>query len=381
MVKGNYYIRNRTSGWYVWYQFWNDGLRVQQKVEVAAYATLGFRQSMTLEEAKKRCQQLNKERAIIKDTVRTAATKVVELESLDATLFPKDQIKMFQALLTDENFGSEQHLKKLFSHFEFVQNMCVELKIVPTVYKENAKRIYKYFIKKKISNNYSNRIINLLNRWGKFVCKHNGQFFEAVLQPRGREKSAIADAQQTKRGVNTDLGVREESEPLTPEILEAAKEKLKVENYNWLLISVWFGLRPEEIDGLKSAKNYSIAKDSNGTPIFTVYQPKLQSVAKEERWKHIPLILPQQALALEIVKSGVFKRPLTKTIRKYCGKGIGTYGGRKNFVDLMLSFEQDILHISAWMGHKDISTTLMHYKGKRKVEYKTPPASKLKLVK
>lgn len=369
-VNGSYYIRTRKSGWYLYHQSFVNGVRTQQPVDANALHTFGFKTEFSLEEAKKRCVQLNAERSMQKEKIRVAAKRVTELFSVNETLFPEQNVKDFQQLLEDENFGSEEHLQKLYSHFNFIQNMINDLKLLPSQYRDNQKRIYKYFIKKKISVNYASRLISVLNRWGKFLSKTNGSYYDDVSVPRGIEQSSIAEAQQTKRGTDTDLGVRTESLPLTAEHLTKAKDKMSVEQVNWMKLSVWFGLRPEEVDSLKLEKNYKIERNSKkGVQVIKIYQSKLNSIAKDKRWKTIPIIFKEQKDLLTVIQSGSFKRPLCKTIRKYVGPGITCYGGRKGFVDMMLGFNQKLEDISMWLGHKDISTTWKHYKDKVGVNF------------
>lgn len=380
-VSGTYYIRVRSAGWYVWYKFYEDGKSHRESVDKKAIRDLGFKNEMSVDDAKKHCVQLNKERSLIREKIRKSAKRVTELTTINETLFPQSRINEFQELLSEENFGSDVHLKKLNSHFSFIQNMCNELRIQPIEYKESSKKIYKYFIKKKVSPNYVSRLISLLNRWGKFVSKINGSYFDNVPVPRGRERAAIADAQQTKTGTDTDLGVRTESLPLSPETLRKAKDKLKPEQYNWLLLSVWLGLRPEEVELLKTPKRYKIEYHTKKKVyVLHVYQSKLQSISEDKRWKFIPIIFPQQEQCIDIIKDQNFKKPIYKIMRKYVGKGITLYGGRKGFVDLMLSLEQKLEDISMWLGHKDISTTWAHYKDKNEISYTPTKESRLKLV-
>lgn len=381
-IKGTYYIRVRSTGWYVWYKCYEDGKSTRESVDKKALRDLGFKNEMSVEDAKKHCSQLNKERSLIREKIRKSAKRVTELKTINEVLFPQDRIDEFQALLSEENFGSDVHLQKLNSHFIFIQNLCNELRIQPIEYKESSKKIYKYFIKKKVSPNYASRLISLLNRWGKFVSKINGSYFDDVPVPRGRERAAIADAQQTKTGKDTELGVRTESLPLSPETLKRSKDKLKPEQYNWLLLSVWLGLRPEEVELLKNPKRYKIEYYSKKkVRVLHVYQSKLQSISEDKRWKFIPIIFPQQQECLEIIESQNFKKPIYKIMRKYVGKGITLYGGRKGFVDLMLSLDQKLEDISMWLGHKDISTTWAHYKDKNEINYTQTADTHLKLVK
>lgn len=201
-IKGSYYIRVRDSGWYLWHQGWIDGKRAQTAVDKKAFREFGFKKEMSVEDAKAKCVQLNKERSLVREKIRVAAKRVTELKSIDETLFPQASVEAFQELLEDENFGSTEHLSKLYSHFTFIQQMCNSLRILPIEYKDNARKIYKYFIKKKISINYAGRIISLLNRWGKFVSKQNGTYFDTVPVPK--RKRAFCDcrcpANQNRHG-------------------------------------------------------------------------------------------------------------------------------------------------------------------------------------
>src|SRR6202034_68025 len=101
-----------------------------------------------------------------------------------------------------------------------------------------------------------------------------------------------------------------ESEPLLPEKLELTKEKLKTENFNWLYLSVWLGLRPLEVDQLKNPELFRILTDTDNVRILWVYQTKLVSVPHRYRWKLIPLIFDEQKKCLEIIEANNFMRPL-----------------------------------------------------------------------
>lgn len=329
---------------------------------------------MTAEQAKKRCTRVNNERRLKKDEIRArinAANNLLSLESVDETLFPAEYVEAFADHLDSENFGSETHLKKLYSQFNFVQKMMKSLRLTPDRYKEDSKRIHKYFVKQKVSIDYAKKIISMTNRWGLFACKQQGQFFEPVSIPKGRPRSAIVDAQQTKTGKNTELGVRTESEPLTPEILKQSKDSFTNPNHhNFLTISLWFGLRPYEVDLLKDKKKWNISRDKQtGVLSLEVYQTKLMSVEENKRYKFIPVLFKEQHEALKLIKAQTFDRPHPKTVRKNLKANITLYGGRKRFTDLMLDRDQKIEDISLWLGHRSLSTTWSRYKQKQKVSF------------
>lgn len=259
--RGFFYIRQlRKSGsWSLYYEYYQNGLRQKPMlVQKLAYGELGFRSDMSVGEAKERCSRLNKERNLEKSKVRLA-NRVVELRSMNELMFPSEFVSEFNELLEEENFGSTQHLAKVKVMFKFVQGMVPVLKIVPSNYKENSKRIYKYLVSKKVSIDYGNKIIQMLNRWGKFVAKKQGSYFEPVESPRGVARAAIEEAQLTKKGRNSELGVRTKSGPLTPQLLAQSSDNFaNPKHYNWLYISLWFGLRPEEVDALKNGRNWGI---------------------------------------------------------------------------------------------------------------------------
>lgn len=337
-----------------------------------AVRELGFKSEFTVEEAKTHCRVLNKTRGLDRDSVRKAAKHLKTIITLDGTLFPQSEIDAFLNKLKEENQGSENHLQKLGSHFKYIQRMCRTLQILPPDYSENSNRIYSYFAKTRISPNYARRIVSLLNRWGKFSSKRLGMYWDPVNVPKGNALSNIADEQQKKVGKETELGVRTESLPLSPILLEQAKHNLKLEQYNWLKLTIWLGLRPEEVDQLKRSNTFKIENSiDHGIQVLSIYQSKLRSIAKEKRWKHIPIFLSEQMECLEIIKSKDFRRPLHKTIRKYVKKGVTLYGGRKGFVDLMMAKNQKLEDISMWLGHTDISTTWKHYKNKLNVRFTT----------
>jgi len=183
VIKGNYYIRIRPTGWFLWYQTSNNGKREFKKVPDLALIEFGFKKTMSVEEAKARCKQLNKERSFVREKIRLAAQRITSIQTTNEVLFPQSDLLEFQELITEENFGSEDYLKNLIFQFNYIQKMCNKLRIQPQEYKESSKKIYKYFISQKTSLSYSVRLINFLNRWGKFKSKKMGTFFEPVPVP------------------------------------------------------------------------------------------------------------------------------------------------------------------------------------------------------
>jgi hypothetical protein len=211
------------------------------------------------------------------------------------------------------------------------------------------------------------KILLITNLWGNFLSRRLGQSFMRIPLPRGAEKARLLDAYFEKCG-----RALRQSEPLTPKKLSNAKSHLKNEQYNWLYLSVWLGLRPQEVDQLKDERLVRLQRDMSGTPILWVYQSKLASVPPRYRWKLIPLVFKEQEKALKIIRSKLFQRPLIKTVKRLFGAHTTLYGERKGFTDLMLSLKQDFIHISQWMGHSSIERTWKNYKSRCITHWNTP---------
>ncbi len=279
-AKGSFYIKqsNNKKKWFLYFQEYINGEKVQQPVPTLTYSEFGFKDSFTHSEAKARAKQLNGINKIEKIKIKNAANNLVRLQSLDLILFPENEVDEFQQKLEDENVGSKEHLSKLYSHFKFIQRMLKDTKLLePQNYKSEQKKLYLYLAKKKVSLNYSKRLISLLNRWGRFQARLKGHFFEDVQPPRSQYAANISDSQKTKTGTNSEYGVRTESSPLTPQILKKIKKDISTEQYNWLYLSLWLGLRPSEVDSLHNKKNYKLEYNRlSKIDVIQIYQSKLK---------------------------------------------------------------------------------------------------------
>lgn len=362
--KGFFYIRKLKHGFAVYYETHELNSKSQIKIEKHQWIEFGFKPDMSIEHAKSRCTQLNKERNAVKKRLR-AEQRAVGKVLVANVYFPKNLAEQFIVYLTDNNLGSDTHLAKVLTHFTFVQNMITELGLLPNNYADNSKKIYKYLIQRRVSVDYANKLVAMLNRYGVWFSKTTQSYYQPVPKPRGNERYRIEEAQETKIGVNSRRGVRMASEALTPELLEASGLQLKDRKlYNWLMISLWFGLRPNEIQ----TDNYKVLSDISGVKVLCILMTKVLG-KKERRTKNIPILFDQQKKALGYLTSGEYKFPSAITVRKYLGDGYTTYAGRKGFADLMLSLDQKFEHITIWLGHKDISTTFKSYKRKDIVQF------------
>ncbi len=373
LTKGFFYIRKNTKpgSWTLYYEYTENAKTVQQRVPDLGYSSLGVDPNLSLEEARKRIKRLNQERSLKKKDIKSkiaAAHNVATLNSYDKVLFPQEYVDEFATKVLNKGFGGDAHKKKIRVHFNFIQKMIKSLRLLPYQYSENQESIYRYFIKQKVSLSYARKLVSMLNAWGQFVSKKETKYFGPLNSPRANAAWEISDSQRTKKGKTSELGVRTESNPLPPDLLEKFKTKMNVETYNYLFITVWFGLRPYEVEQLSDTSTWSVIEEG-GVQALKIYQSKLKNLERSKRFKFIPILYKEQEKALKIIKEGQYKRPTAKAVRKIFGSNITLYGGRKNFTDLMLKLGQKIKDVSLWLGHADISTTWKSYKQKNILTY------------
>lgn len=326
------------------------------------YARYGLDPDDTYEQAKAKLKVVRAQAKIIERKARIS--KRVSTEALvESAFLPTELYLRFVAWLTDRRMW-HRIPPKAESHLRCMRRLVVELNTDPSEWPSQPEVVYKWFQKNKLSLSYIEKILPLLNDYGYFYCREMKKPYLPVPPPSRLIASRIDDANHDAR-----QGSQEASKPLLPEHLERLKE-LPPEQLRWLRVSVYFGLRPIEIDGLGNDTTWEATRDENKTWIFHVYQSKLIGVERARRWKHIPCILPEQAELLTEIKLGKpMKRPWPKTLQKHLGPGYGVYGGRKGFEKLMRSYGQKFDNISRWLGHQDPKRTERHYRETEAVEY------------
>lgn len=362
----SFYVRPLPSGNFrVLEEVWTDGERGHKTVPKQAYQTLGFRPDMTVEEAKARVKQLNQAHTIERKKAAATARRLVSIKAVESVFMPENDCAEFFEKLKAKSFGNDTHNRKILSHWQYVQRMIAELQIEPIDYADESEQFVRYFIRQQNSLDYVKKLLRILNMWGYFICKKRGQSFEPIPAPKGKMRELINDTY-----VDSD-GFVGESDPLSPTLLQNKRGLFTVSgNFEWLFISVWFGLRPSEIDQcLTNPKYFQLKLDEKGTKILSVYQPKLTGIEREKRWKQIPILYPEQEQAIQFIEAGSFKRPIYKTMWRVFDAAITLYGGRKNFEDMMIGKGHRLEHVSAWMGHQNIQTTWGKYRNKKTVNY------------
>ncbi|TNF28846.1 MAG: site-specific integrase [Deltaproteobacteria bacterium] len=330
------------------------------------WTALGFYKYMSVEEAKVRARQLNSQLDLKRQEER-----IIEIEKKNEkfqkrfdSYLPEEFVAEFEKRFIRKRDSEVDKGKRRTSRamhiWKAAQKMIVSINVEPSDWYYSIYDIYDYFHSKKYSIRYIQSIIKIANLWGFYFCKKTGRPFLQIPTPKGYERMRLIDAYYSK-----EQYCRKPSEPLEPDNLYTAKGQIKNEQFNWLYLTVWFGLRPQEVDNLKKKELWKI-EEFNGKKVLWLFQTKIVALPYEDRWKPIPIIFEEQEFALRIVKGQNFRRPLVKTVRRYFGGGIDLYGGRKGFTDLMLAKGQELENISVWMGHSTLERTWRSYKQRRK---------------
>lgn len=330
------------------------------------WGKIGFHLCMSFQDAQARVKQLN-----CQIKIKRQEEHIFKYHEIDKkmrlkydSMFPDEFVAEFEErFIRPWGILSKKQRKNRTTRrlvlWRAVQKLITTIHLEPTDWFYNTYEIYDYFYQQKLSLGYIQSILKLSNLWGYFISRKLSKPFNPIPHPKGYERQRLIEVYYQKKSA------RRPSSPITPNDLNIIKNKINQENFNWLFLSVWLGLRPMEIDLLKDDHMWIIDNLPSNKKVLWVFQTKIIALPPEDRWKPIPIIFDEQFFALEIIKSKYFKRPLVKTIKYHISSNANLYGGRKGFVDLMLSRGQRLENISIWMGHSTLSRTWRSYKNKR----------------
>lgn len=298
-----------------------------------------------------------------------ALKRFEEMKSYNKTFFPPNYVEEFLNRLMSASDGKPRFKKRLVRNFQIVQEMVVELNILPHHYEQDLDRFISYFKDKRYSASYSKDVLWVLNKWGHFYSRKRQTFFEPIGRLRVKNQNAITTAQKEKGGV------RKVSQAMTAELLKQLRGKINTDKleelhkYHWVFISFVFGLRPSECNSALEEKKIETI---NGIPTLVIIQTKLTTVDEDEKIKRIPVICEEQAEAIELIKKGQAKRPTPKWLAEHLKNQVEVldlYCGRKGFTDFMISKGQSLEKISMFLGHKNIQTSWKFYKDRKRVDF------------
>ena len=222
-------------------------------VDKKRWTALGFHSEMSFSDAQVRAKQINAQRFIKEQEKRLCLRKKLEkAEQIKNEFclpieFVSEFEKRFIRVRDSETITGRRKKSRAHIIWRAAQKAIAAIQIEPSEWFYHIHEIYDHFHRCQYSLRYIHVILKITNLWGFFISRKLAQPFLPIPVPRGYERMRLIEANYQK----LNESVRRASKPLTPELLQAVVEKLNRENFNWLFLSVWFGLRPQEIDNLK----------------------------------------------------------------------------------------------------------------------------------
>lgn len=353
------YVRRRKDYWILQKDHFVNGKRTQPVIPKEEYPQYALCTEMTITEARQQIKRLNEE--LRKERLARKRETIDERLAQES----KEQIPYLPQALCytfEKELESLPDPRRLKTLWRAARKLIKDVNIPCHEWKRRAQTIYNYFEKKHLSPDYAKKVIRLMNMWGEFYAAKTRSPYSHLKSPTGFAAGRI------RKTYKKHLTCNKASEGLTPELLQ--KHSFRPEQYNWLFISLWFGLRPQEIENLKRGNEYfNFDRDyETNLEILCVLQTKLSNLPEEDQWKSIPIIYPEQIEAASIIRTGNFIKPLGKTIKRHTHGQHHLYAGRKGFGPLMWGKGHDVVEVSSWLGHKSIDRTYRDYMSWRKVK-------------
>lgn len=330
-----YFVWKLGKGWRVVWRD-KDGDRHVRQDE---YTPIGFKRDMTLSEARQHAKAINAASHMrrAEKTRQKLNKRKIEASQKLAQLYGQEKLDQYENWMR-KLYGQEPQWERYMGQWRAAQEWLLAVDDL-----EEPRLFYRYWEKKPWSLDHGARVLKWLNGYLELIGKNK------VPMPRGYTRQRIQDA-----WLAADKST--ESKPLSVEILASAKPLLTQREWCWCFITLWLGLRPNEVQ----------RKWVMEGPHLAVYQSKLKSLPYDQRWKYIRIVEPEQKKAVKLLQSGEWKKPGRKKICSVFGKKYGEYAGRKGFLDLMRSRGHALEAISAWMGHTAPELTARKYRLKNK---------------
>lgn len=350
-----------------WRLTWQEGKRIMRHVskDSTEARQAGFRTEMTIDQAKSRAKQLQSENWVKREADKQARSKALleKYRKLRGAFLTDSDAEEFE-----KNWLKEKNIRR--SHWHTMQRILVDCATHPSEWYKRSSVLYEQFVKHRYSPAYCKKLLRYLNIWGYFLCERQNRAWKDVEAPAPSWSKKIRDAYEKRIGKSSF-----KSQPLTPALLDDAKPKLDRQHFNWLFLSLWFGLRPREVNNLRrdDASLWYIDTGDARFTVLAVFQEKLyeRGIRKEDCWKYIPIVEPEQMEGLKIVRSGEFRAPLNKNIQRIFAGQYTRYAGRQGFHDLMRRQRgHELEDVSKWYGHLTLSTTQRQYPDQPRASFK-----------
>ena len=336
-----------------------------------SYSAHGFGPSMTFDEARERARVINATSANETKSINAAAKRVEDSKLVDARILPELLVRAFEKRLEDECSGNDDLLRKTLSRWSSAKKILLELGLEPKDFSENDSAFIAAFAKRGYAMYTVGKITRLINRWGSFSSKRTGSYFDPLTaKPKNRNQQRQILSAHAKVA-----GRKRTGKFFTEEMLKTAEGPMtingRIEEWRWLYCAFWFGLRPKELSSLIEPNEghlWRVEFDSEKEcDVLWVFQTKTGDVElddedKKRHWKPIAVHFAEQKQALKWIRSGSIKRPHVKVVQQFLGVGFYLNSPRKGTTDLFRSRGYSFDDASIQLGHKNLATTMKHYK-------------------
>lgn len=351
------YTKNKKTGEY---------LAKDRHIPISEYATLGVTTAMSFEQIKAILKKLNieEDRRQREERRNVIALRLAMEKEIECIHLPQPFVLKFETEhLATRYLGNPNRLAKMLKLWSAGQKIIRTVTIPLDKWHRYPEHFFAYFEKHSMSPGYAKNIMSTINMWIDFLGFEQEKHYRQIPTPNSSWRSRVNTA-------FSEAGKAKASLPITHEMLVNAKPALTEEQANWVYCTIWAGLRPNEATALIK-KSHTKIRYEGDTPILEIYQSKLKNVPNiEDRWKRIPLFLPEQLKILAMIESGKIEEPLAKTLSNRFGEGHTLYGGRKGFHDLMVTtYEQPELEVVRWLGHRSLDMAMKHYAKKDSVRW------------
>jgi len=168
------------------------------------WRTLGFHQSMSIDDANVRARQLNAQSLLKRQEERVRKFELERRQELvrnNAELpieFVTEFEQRFIRIRDTEVARGKRRTSRVHTVWQAAQRMIVTLQIEPSEWFYATHEIYDYFHERQYSMRYMTAILNIANLWGFFISKKLARPFLPIPRPRGYERQRLLEAYYAK---------------------------------------------------------------------------------------------------------------------------------------------------------------------------------------
>lgn len=289
-----YFVLLENNAQRLWWQEWKDGVRKKERVSKTEAEKLGFLPNWNIEESREYAKSLNAADHLERKK-RRALARTKEAAVLKSAYLPPPITAEFEKKFLTK--------KKDAYTWRLARKAICELDIPFADWWVMRKQWVEWFKSRRLSPDYSNRIIETLNEYGEFFSWRKKKFFKRIDRLDRLERQSLEKVQRKHH----------KSQRLNYALLREFSSGLRSDVHNWLYISIAFGLRPQEMrESLPDPERRYITR----THLY-VRQPKVETKDTEPKWKRIPIKTVGQRRAIEMIRSNSYFIGTYAALRKH----------------------------------------------------------------